>query len=65
MTALERPDPNTVSHEHVAAAARRKVGQLTDDLVLRDAKIAEQQAYITSLEARVEELGQTAVTPST
>lgn len=55
MTALERPDPGTVSHEHVAAAARRRVGQLTDDLLLRDAKIAEQQAYITVLEARLTE----------
>lgn len=55
MSTPTRPDPGTVSHEHVAAAARKRVTQLTDDLLLRDAKIAEQQAYITALEARLAE----------
>lgn len=55
MSTPTRPDPGTVAPEHVAAAARRRVGQLTDDLLLRDAKIAEQQAYIQQLEARLAE----------
>jgi hypothetical protein len=52
-----------VSHEHVATAARKRAAQLADDLVLRDAKIAEQAAYITALEARLAEQAQ-AVTGS-
>ena len=55
MSLPERPDPSTVSHEHVATAARKRAAQLADDLLLRDAKIAEQQAYIAALEAHLAE----------
>lgn len=56
MSTLTRPDPNSVSHEAVAAIAQRRVGELVQDVILRDAKIQEQQQYIVVLEQRVEEL---------
>lgn len=52
----QRPDPNTVSHEAVARVARQRAATLVEDLILRDAKIAEQQQYIEALEGRVREL---------
>lgn len=57
MTILDaRPDPQTVSHEAVANVARQRAAALFEDVILRDAKIAEQTAYITQLEARIREL---------
>jgi len=54
-TPIQRPDPNTVGPEHVATAARNKVTDLADQLVLRDAKINELTAYIAVLESRLED----------
>ncbi len=56
MTALERPDPNTVSHEIVAEVARRRHATLADDLLLRDAQMQELRRYAAALEARLAEL---------
>lgn len=53
---MERPDPKTVSHEAVAQIARQRAAGLFEEVLLRDAKIQEQQAYITQLEARIAEL---------
>lgn len=58
MIADQRPDPKTVSHEAVAAVARQRAASLFEDVLLRDAKIQEQEAYITTLEARIAELEQ-------
>lgn len=63
MSMPERPDPTSVSHEAVAAVARQRVATLVEDVLLRDAKIQEQQAYIQRLEARLAELEAPAVTP--
>lgn len=52
----QRPDPKTVSHEAVATIARERAAQLYADLILRDAKLQEQEQYITTLEQRVREL---------
>lgn len=52
----QRPDPNTVSHEAVATVARQRAAGLFEDVLIRDAKIQEQQAYIGVLEARIAEL---------
>lgn len=57
-TTDQRPDPNSVSHEAVAVIAQERAGQLFQDVILRDAKIGEQQQYIARLEARVGELEQ-------
>lgn len=51
-----RPDPNTVDHVHVATAARQKVAELTDQLLLRDAKVQEVHVYASALEKRLEAL---------
>lgn len=56
MTTDQRPDPNTVSHEAVAMIAKERAGELYQDVILRDAKIGEQQRYIGHLETRVSEL---------
>lgn len=59
MTAIDqRPDPNTVGHEAVATVARQRVLSLTEEVLLRDAKISEQHQYIQRLESRVTELEQ-------
>lgn len=55
-----RPNPNAVSHEPVARIATERAGQLFQDVILRDAKIAEQQQYIGALEERIRELEQQA-----
>lgn len=52
----QRPDPNTVSHEAVARVARERAADLFEQVLLRDAKIAEQQQYIQHLETRLQEL---------
>jgi len=56
MTQPTAPDPNTVSHEAVANVARRRAGDLYQDVILRDAKIHEQQQHIELLEGRLREL---------
>jgi hypothetical protein len=56
MTTPATPDPNTVSHEAVALVARSRATGLFEDVLMRDAKIQEQQRYIEHLEARVREL---------
>lgn len=58
-----RPNPNAVSHEPVARIATERAGQLFQDVILRDAKIAEQQGYITALEERIRELEQQTPAP--
>lgn len=63
MTSMERPDPKTVSHEAVATIARQRAAGLFEDVLLRDAKIQEQQAYITALEGRLAELEKPPATP--
>jgi hypothetical protein len=55
-TTDQRPDPSSVSHEPVATIATQRAGQLFQDVILRDAKIQEQQQYITTLENRITEL---------
>lgn len=62
-TTDQRPDPNSVSHEAVAVIAQERAGKLFQDVILRDAKIGEQQQYIAHLEARVEELSAPADAP--
>ncbi len=54
----QRPDPNTVSHEAVAFIAQQRAGEQYQEVILRDAKIQEQQQYIKVLEARLAELEQ-------
>jgi hypothetical protein len=56
MTTPATPDPNTVSHEAVALVARSRATGLFEDVLMRDAKIKEQQQYIEHMEARVREL---------
>lgn len=55
MTTPAAPDPNTVSHEAVATVARERVLALTEEVLLRDAKIREQQQYIEHLQAQARE----------
>lgn len=57
----QRPNPNSVSHEAVAIIAQRRAGELYQDIILRDAKIQEQQRYITTIEDRLAELEAQAV----
>lgn len=54
----QRPDPSSVSHESVARIATERAGQLYQDVILRDAKIQEQQRYIQALEDKLGELEQ-------
>lgn len=63
MTQPTAPDPNTVSHEAVANIARARAADLYAQLILRDAKIAEQQQYIAALEARLPPAEPAAPTP--
>jgi hypothetical protein len=67
LTQPTAPDPNTVSHEAVANIARRRAGDLYQDVILRDAKIHEQQQHIEHLEGKLRELEQqsTPVTDAT
>lgn len=64
MSIIDRPDPVTVSHEAVAQIARQRAAERADDLLLRDAKIQEQQTYIQHLEARLQELEKNPQTPT-
>lgn len=56
MTTPAAPNPSTVSHEAVALVARSRATGLFEDVLMRDAKIQEQQQYIEHLEARLREL---------
>lgn len=55
---MQRPDPTTVAPEHVATAARQRISDLTDQLLMRDAKIGELIGYANSLEERIAMLEQ-------
>jgi hypothetical protein len=55
MTTPAAPDPQTVSHEAVATVARERVLALTEEVLLRDAKIREQQQYIQHLQSKLQE----------
>lgn len=55
---INRPDPKSVSPQYVAQIAQQRAGEQYQDIILRDAKIQEQQQYITALETRLNELEQ-------